>query len=198
MLFDPRADLEIPVGIEELRGHGDQLRDLAVVVLELEDLRVALEIVEVVNRAQREIALQVSAHDRDLRLVQRWVVEELPPLGRELAVVRKGQPLEDVPLLLRQLPHRVAGIGEDLVRSDLVRGDLEVRRERLDRGRRRCRGWGARPWPLQLRGRPGVERARQLVEELPPGRREVALRAWLAPRPAVLGGDAPALIALRL
>src|SRR5712692_4937513 len=160
MLFDPRADLEIPVGIEELRGHGDQLRDLALVVLELEDLRVALEIVEVVDRANWQLALQVSAHDRDPRLVVR--------------------------------------LFEDLVGSALLRGDLEVRRERLDRARSRCCGWGARPWPLQLRGRPRVERARQLVEELPPGRREVALGAEIAPRPAVPGGNALGQIALRV
>src|SRR2546425_11991227 len=88
VLLDPRADLEIPVGVEELRGHRDQLRDLALVVLELKDLRVALEIIEIVDRAHRELTLQVAAHDCDLRLVERWVVEELPPLGRELAVVR--------------------------------------------------------------------------------------------------------------
>src|SRR6266849_4597330 len=97
MPFDPCADLEMPVGIEELRGHGDQLRDLALVVLELEDLRVALEIVEVVDRAHWELALQVSAHDRDLRLVQRWLVEELPPGRREVALGAEIAPRPAVP-----------------------------------------------------------------------------------------------------
>src|SRR5262245_16040999 len=98
MLLDPGADLEIAVGVEELGGHRDQLGDLAVVVLELEHLRVSLEVEEVVDRAQRKLTLQVTAHDRNLRLVERRVlrlverrtVEELPPLGRQLAVGRQG------------------------------------------------------------------------------------------------------------
>jgi len=37
-----------------------------------------------------------------------WV-EELAPLRRELAVVRKCEPLENAALLLRQLVHRILG-----------------------------------------------------------------------------------------
>src|SRR5689334_23343534 len=103
MLLDPCSDLEIPMGVEELRGHRDQLRDLAVIVLELEDLGVALEVMEVVDGAQRELALQVAANDADLVLVERRVIEELPPLRRELPVGREGHTLHEAPLLVGDL-----------------------------------------------------------------------------------------------
>src|SRR5262245_62491572 len=95
MLLDPRPDLEVAVRIEELCGHRDQLRDLAVIVLELEHLGVALEVVEVVDGAQRELALQVAANDTDLVLVERRVIEELPPLRRELSIGGEGHALHE-------------------------------------------------------------------------------------------------------
>src|SRR5262249_46652704 len=108
MLLDPRPDLEVAVRIEELRGHRDQLRDLAVVVLELEHLGVALEVVEVVDRAQRELALQIVLHDSDLRLVERRAVDELLPLRRELAVVWRREPLQSPALRVAEVADRFA------------------------------------------------------------------------------------------
>src|SRR5262245_48196498 len=181
MLLDPRPDLEVAVRIEELRGHRDQLRHLAVIVLELEDLGVALEVVEVVDRAQRELALQISPHDPDFRLVERRAIEELLPLRSELAVVRKREPLENLALLLVQLADRFARLVDLLVGSDFVGADLYVRRERLEhhvRRRPRRRRWrlrGSQSLRRRSRSRTRVERAREPVEELPPGRRQLAL-----------------------
>ena len=159
--------------VEEFRGHRDQLGDLALVVLELEDLCVALEIVEVVDRAHRELALQVSPDDRDLRLVERRMVgrrmvEELAPLRRELAVVREREPLENAALLLRQLVHRILGLVDDLVGRHLLGLQAKIRGEWLDDEWRRggCRGARARRRRRRRTGQP--------VEKLSPGRSKVA------------------------
>src|SRR5438128_988876 len=193
VLLDPRPDLEIAVAVEELRGHRDQLRHLPVIVLELEDLGISLEVVEVIDRAQRKLTLQIPADDADLGLVERRVIQELPPLRRELAVVRESEPVEGSPLLVGQLNDRLVRLIDHLVGGDLVRADLDVRGERLDhqgaRRRRRRRG-RVRSRGLRRWRRARVERARQPIEELPPGRRQVALGQVtprkLAPRSAVL------------
>jgi hypothetical protein len=133
VLLDPRPDLEIPVGVEELGGHRDELRHLAVIVLKLEDLRVPLEVVEIVDRAQRKLTLQVPANDSDLRFVECRVIEELLPLWGELAVGRQGDSLENAALLVGQIPDRVVRLVDRLVRGHFAVVDLDVRGERLDR-----------------------------------------------------------------
>src|SRR5439155_25622132 len=105
----------------------------------------------------------------DLRVVERGAVEELAPLRRQLAVGRQREPFQDRLLLVGQ--SRVVR----LVRRDVLGGDLDIGGEGQDRQgrrRRRRRSRSRRLGRWRRRG-PRLERARQLVEELSPGRGEL-------------------------
>src|SRR5881628_2013775 len=68
------------MGFEELDADHREVGDLALAVLELDDLRVPLMIVEVVDRAHRKFVMQVLAHRGDLRLgvVQEGLLRKPP------------------------------------------------------------------------------------------------------------------------
>src|SRR2546430_8922110 len=82
-LLEDLPELRVAVGVEELEHDRHEVGDLALVVLELKDLRVPLELVEVVDRAHRELAMQVLAHRGDPPVVDHGLLEELPPLRRD-------------------------------------------------------------------------------------------------------------------
>jgi len=99
-----------------------------VVVLQLKHLGIALEIVEVVDGRQRKLALEIRANHGDLRVVEGGAVEELAPLGRQLAVVGQREALQDHLLLVGQ--PRVLG----LVGCDILGRDFDIARRLEDSG----------------------------------------------------------------
>jgi hypothetical protein len=68
------------------------------------------------------------------------MIEELSPLRGELAVVGQREPLQRAPLIVVQVGRRILGLVDDLIWSDFMRIDLDVRGERLQHQRAGCAG----------------------------------------------------------
>src|SRR5438034_5900227 len=81
-LVEDPPDLRVMMRVEELERDQRRMADLTLGVLHLEDLRVLLVVEEVVDRAHRELVMQVVAHRGDLRVlvVEAGLLGEPPDL----------------------------------------------------------------------------------------------------------------------